>query len=497
MTTKTQAVRRSGPHFPIVLLSALGFALSGAGCTPDVPQEVAPGFVELQFDPSATPPLAYQPTLLVTNEETGLLDFAAAGIVITSPPPACQTEGNVVPLAACEFYWYMEQLDGFPTLTPGSTPVSKPIDVATVTVPGNLYVQSMLGTSGPVTDLTVTYEADTATLDFDPAAGWDIGALYGVAIRGYVSGIKDTAGEEAVKSIIYVLLSQDNPLTCGITSATDPALLSCEFYSLFSSDARFVDANGKPNDAAIFATLAQLEQLRELYKGQSALPFDLWSFFENPETADMPPDQVAILWAFRTHTSSVIELNPAKGLVPDITSPTEIRLKPKGPIQASTLSAFSLGNPGGTVILVDATAYLSGNLLAALPAFTVTYAEGDIVLTTDAALTAGDQYIIVVTNEVEGKPGVPIVPSPVTVFLRTRGELVDDFSKCASDPPTAAPLVPGLKSADACQLEAGRQQLKALLDAQTVIDITKTADRPNGLTREIVAYLFAFEYTAQ
>ena len=211
----------------------------------------------------------------------------------------------------------------------------------------------------------------------------------------------------------------------------------------------------------------------------------------------MPADEVGILWAFRTHTSSVIELNPNAGMAPVVTNPREIRVTPKGPINADTLKPFSLADVAGDVFLLDGTAFAAGNTIAALPTFTVSYTGGDIVFTLDADLIDGDQYILVVTSEVEGKPGKPIVPSPVTVFLRTRGPLVDNFDLCTNSPPTATPLAPGLKTADACQLEAGRQQFQALLDNDQVKGLTTNANRPNGLTRELVAYLYGFGYTAQ
>jgi hypothetical protein len=135
----------------------------------------------------------------------------------------------------------------------------------------------------------------------------------------------------------------------------------------------------------------------------------------------------------------------------------------------------------------------------ALPAFTPTFANGELVLTlTSATLVDGDQYAVLLTTEVHGKPDKPIVPSPVTVFLRTRGELVDDFALCAAAPPTATALVPGLSGAEACELEAGRQQFQALLDNDLIIGATTVPGfRPGGLTRELTAYLYGFLYTAQ
>ena len=508
MTTKTQAVPRSGSHgrLPIVFLAVLSMAaLPGAGCTPDIPQEAVPAFVELQFDPSSTPPKSYEPTLLVTNQETGLLDFSLAGMVIPADPLECQTQ-TALSVAACEFYWYLQQLDGFPTLTPARTPVSAPIDLGTVTVPKNLFIYEFLRGESPVTDGTVGYDADEGFLTFDPNKGWELGGLYLVAVRGYADGIKDTEGNEAVKSIIYVLLQQDTSLTCDAATA-DAISESCAYYSLFAGDARFSSLPPAEMKAAIGATLVQLEQLREVYKGEMGLPINVWEQVDSLGT--MPANEVGILWAFRTHTASVIELNPNAGMAPVVTSTKEIRVTPKGPIVADTLKPFSLADFTGNVFLLDGNAFLTGDLIAALPTFTVSYTGGDIVLTMDADLVDGDQYILLVSNEVEGKPGKPIVPSPVTVFLRTRGALVDDFAGCPAQPaptcpptapptetPTAKPLVPGLKAADACQLEAGRQQFVALFGDPQVAALTTNANRPNGLTRELAAYLYGFTYCA-
>jgi hypothetical protein len=505
MTRDTQAVRRSealagaraGARWRLAtgLLTALAVAaVTGAGCTPDIPSQPVPAFVELQFDPSSTPPKSYEPTLLITNAETGLLDFSAAGIEIPADVLECQTQ-TALSLAACEFYWYMEGLDGFPTLTPARTPVSAPIDLATATVPGNVFIYEFLRGQSPFTDIDVTYDADTGYLVADPATGWDINGLYFVAVRGYAGGVKDTAGNEAVKSIIYVLLQQDNPLTCGVTSVDDPALEDCAYYGLFTGDARFNTLPPAEMKPAIYATLAQLEQLRALYKGESELPFSVWDQVD--ELGQMPANEVGILWAFRTHTASVIESNPAKGLGPVIPNPRQVRIGVKGQIQADTLTSFGLANSNGSVFLLDGTAFAAGNIAVALPNFTTTFTGSELVLDVDSDLVEGDQYVLLFTTQVEGKPGVPLVPSPVTVFLRTRGELVEDYAVCGTDPTAAVPLVPGLKGPDACQLEAGRTGLLALLDDPLVATATAGADRPNGLQREMIAYIYGFTYTAQ
>jgi hypothetical protein len=524
MTTHQQAVRRSDPPrlLSTVLVLLLGTAaLAGVGCTPDVPNESPSPFFELQFDPSATPPLSYQPTMLVTDEATQRLDFSVAGIDVPADVKDCQTQ-TTLPVAACEFYWYMEQLDGWPTLVPGSTPVSAPVNLATVTLPENLFVyESMRGQAPLATaEVDLGYDADTGYLTFDPKAGWDIGGLYLVAIRGYENGIKGTDGSEAVKSIIYALLQQEDSISCDATTV-DEVEESCAFYSLFAGDPRFseeVYPDPTERHAAIAGTLLQLEYLRQLYQGAlpGGLPVNLWNVMA--QRAQMPKEEVGILWAFRTHTASVVELNPTKGMVPEV-SATEIHLKVKGTIDTSTVQAFSFMNTSGNVFLLDITAFAAGDTGGALPAFTAAYGSGEIVLTLGAPLVDGHQYALVLTNEITNvnanhpdQPGQPIVASPVTVFLRSHGALVDDYAGCPAATPmtcpptaptapttpiTAQSLLPNISVAEACQLEDGRQQFLALFDDPTIKGATTNENRPDGLTRELVAYMYGFKYCAQ
>jgi hypothetical protein len=487
--------RTPRPHH-LSILAALGALLLWVGgCTPDIPTDSVPSVVELQFDPSATPPKSYEPTALIVDPVTRKLDFSAAGVDVPADIAGCQ-DWPADQIAQCEFYWYLEQLDGFPTLTPGKVPVSAPLDLATVTVPDNLFVYEFMHGTAPVTDLTVSYDDAAGVLEFDPNHGWDIGGVYFVGVRGYAHGVKGVNGEEAVASIIYVLLKQDSSLTCGATTA-DEISEDCAYYSLFASDARFSGLPPAEQKAAIGATLLQLEALRATYKGlvPEFMPFNLWDQVET--LGNMPPEEVAILWAFPIHSNPVVELNPDLGMVPEISGTNEVRFKAKGTLDPATLKPFAIGAGDGTVFLLNATAFLSNDLGNALPTFTVGYVDGDIVVTTDAPLIDGNTYIALLTNEITSTNGKPLVPSPGTVLLRTRGTLVDDIAGCASTPPTAVSLVSGVSPALACQSEEGRLQFQALLDDDLVKSLTTTAARPNGLTREMVAYLYGFEYTAQ
>jgi hypothetical protein len=424
-------------------LTALGLstALLGPGCMPDIPRRTSAPFVELEFDPSATPAKSFEPTSLIMNSSTRLIDFSEAGIDVPGVPEdpsepvdpnACQ-EQTELSVAQCEFYQYLERLDGFPTLTPGKTPVSAPIALSTVTLPGNLFIYD-INAAKTVTDVAVAFDSETSSLTFDPTGGWDVGGLYVVGIRGYKKGLKSDDGAEAVASVIYALLKQERSLTCGATAAArvDP---TCDFYSLFSTDPSFSKLSPSEMRKAIGETLLQLEQLRQLYRGQIAdMPVNLWDIIARK--ANMPKDEVAIAWLFQTHTASVIELDPTRGMAPRVISASEIRLKVKGSINAETISPFSLDNLSGTVFLLNVgKLQVDPSDPAALPPFEPAYRDGDVILTAtdpDNLFIEGDTYAFLLTTEVTDASGNPLVPSPVTVLLRSRGELAGCSSRSYS-----------------------------------------------------------------
>ena len=90
----------------------------------------------MEFDLTATPPRAPQPTFLVVNPQTGLIDFSLAG---TPLPDDCATQ-TALTQAQCQFDQWLQTLNGFPTVTPASAPASAPLDPATLTLGQNVVV---------------------------------------------------------------------------------------------------------------------------------------------------------------------------------------------------------------------------------------------------------------------------------------------------------------------------------------------------------------------
>jgi hypothetical protein len=473
-------------RLPSAWLAALG-PLCSAACAPDVPNEPPPAFVEFQFDPSAMPAKSSAPTSLVMNANTGLIDLSAAGIDVpaTGDATACQDQ-TAMPVAQCEFYQYLETLDGFPTLTPGTTPTSAALDLGSVTLPDTLFVYD-LRHKRAINDAAITFDPQAHQLKFDPPAGWEIGGAYAVGVRGYGHGVTRDDGAEAVSSIIYALLKSEESLTCGASSA-EQIDVACPTYRLFASDPRFASLEPAAQHAAIAQNMLQLEQLRTYYRGESAgMPVDLWATLAS--AGSMPKSEVAIGWFFGIHSASVFELNPKSGLVPNIVSPSEIRLALKGTLDAAGLQPFSLQNPAGTVFLFDVDK-LQQNATdpRALPAFKPALSDGQLVLTaTDAGnpFIAGDTYAVLLTTELTDVDKKPIVASPVSVLLRSRGPLVDA---------NGVSQVSGFSDADAQQLEQGRLQFAKLLDDPLIRAATTSPARPDGLTREQLTYLYGFPF---
>ena len=461
----------------------LGASLALCACMPDVPQEAAPRFVELQFDPSGNPARTFEPTSLVMNSETGLIDLSSAGIDV---PESCASARDMSE-AQCEFYQYLERLDGFPTLIGGKTPSSRMLDLSSITRPRNLFIYDVKN-EDTVSDVMVSFDADTKELLFDPPRGWDVGSTYVIGVRGYGQGVRDTRGAPAVASTIYTLLKRDTSLTCGATSA-ESIDLSCDAYALLEGDASFAKLPAAERHRAIAENLLQLEQLRLFYRGEDpSAPLDTWGILAN--VGRMPKQEVAIAWNFQTHSRSVIELDPQRGLVPSIVSGSEIRVNVKGSLNASTLSPFSLAKAEGTVFLFNVDKLQVDPLdPAALPPFSARLTNNQIIITPDDASNSfidGDTYALLMTDELTDTRGRPLVASPVTVLLRSRGALTN--SKGVSQ-------VGGVDDDSAQALEEGRSQFAALLDDPLIRAGTTSAARPTGLVRERLVYLFGFTFT--
>ncbi|MDJ0765492.1 MAG: hypothetical protein QNJ97_21100 [Myxococcota bacterium] len=448
--------------FPLLIV--MGLALTWAvTCTPDIDQDPMPQFATMAFDQeSGRIPM---PTSLLINPQTGRIDFGTFGIDV--PLDCLNLPPDGMPAAECEFFQYLESLDGWPTVIPASAPSSDPIDMATVTLsPPNATLIAAGSQGQPLMP-------DTVEVRFDPAAnelvvearnGWDIGTDYVFAVQGYDNGIQAQGGLRMISSIIFSLLKKDESLTCDAASveALDD---TCHYFEL---------AAGMYPDTPELAKeyLFLLEKIRQGY-ADSGL-WDLVDLFGWTKEA------VAVIWSFRTHSNPVVELNPDLGMVPIVEQENNIIALPvKGAIDPTTLTAHGLLNPSGSVLLLNLTELEAGNFLGGLPLFTPSVDSSRIVLTATLPLDEGDLYGVVLRNSIADTSGRPLVPSPLSALLRSRGPLVDAQGHT---------LVPLISDAEAQEAESARLTLAELLDNPDLGSMT------NDMQREDIAFVYAFVY---
>jgi hypothetical protein len=418
-------------------------------CTPDVGTDAPPAVME--FETTASPPRVPEPTHVIINPGTRKLDFSLAGI---SVPADCAAQ-MAMPQAQCEFYQYLQTLDGYPTVTPARAPTSAALDPATLTAQNVVVIDAVA--RQVVTDVRVTFDPVNRYVVIVPAAGWSPGHLYVIGVRGYASGVKAAGDREVVASVPYYLLKQDGSISCG---ATTPAAVpdACPAFQLLASSMDPDVARG---------SVVQLEMLRGSYA----------TFMTTELLAGLggiPKEELAIYWAFPAHSAPVAELDPTAGKVPQQMGSNVLRVAVKGTLDPATLKATTATIPG-TVTLLDLTAAAGSNLVAGLPPFDVTYDAGAIVLTTRQPLVAGHQYGVFLSTGVTSTDGKGLVPSPVSVLLAARGHLVDGAGKSQ---------VSAVGDADAAQLEVGRAGLADLFDNPLIQALT-------GLDRARLAYVFA------
>ncbi len=472
-TGRTDAMK----HFRrTTLLTLLPLLLPLAACEPDIQLEDPPAF--MQFDTESEPTRTPEPNAVVINPDTGLIDFGVLGQWLPTYPEDCQNQPSI-PVATCEFNVYLETLDGFPTVSTFTAPVSTALDMSSVVLGETVVVLDDRGNQ--VMDVDVSFDASTNKLVFDRADGWDIGRTYVVAVRGYDNGVRAADGRRVVASSVYYLLKQEESL---VTCAPDPQELpadeqilnpQCKWYELMVQNY---------GEAAAPETLRTLETLRLAFLQQR-----LWDAVQ--VVGQMPKDEVAIVWAVPIHSASVAELNPDTGKVPIAASDDTILLRVKGTVDPATLKAFDmLDGSHATVILLNLTALAAEDMLNGFPAFTVQWNTTENAIQINAAqpLVDGTLYGLILTGPardedapragVKDAQGRPLVPSPVPVLLRSRGPVVDSQGHS---------VVSVLDDAQAAELEAGRLQLKDLLDNEMFMGLA-------NLTRENIIYLYGFEW---
>jgi hypothetical protein len=449
--------RRRIRHAAAAAAGALA-AVAGLACTPDVGSNPVP--TAMQFDLTATPPRAPQPTALIIDQQTGHINFALAGTPI---PDDCSMQ-QVLPEAQCLFDQWLQTLNGFPSVTTASAPASGPLDPATLTLGAGQNVVVVGATQNVVAtpaELAVGFDDPSTSVTIAPLQPWALGEFYWAGVRGYANGVRDAAGGEVVGSPTMALLKQEEPLTCG---ATDPAHVDphCPGFE--------VVAQGSPPGADPGMQLFQLDAIRSSYFAGSA--------FGLMEGAGLPKDEIAVLWGFPIHTNSVPLLAPGTPAVPHVPAANLILVGVQGAVDPATVSAFVVRAQNGPVVVMDLTAAAMGDLNAGFPPVGAAYREDlhAIAIQAQAPFPAGHQIGLFFTNGIKSPDGAPLVASPVSVLLSLSARLLDSSGRS---------VISGVSDSDASLLEAGRAALQPLLDNPIFTPLT-------GVSRANLVYCYAF-----
>jgi len=436
--------------------TAAALAALAAACTPDVGSNPVP--TAMQFDLTATPPRVPQPTALIVNQQTGLIDFSLAG---TPLPPDCATQ-TVLPEAQCQFDQWLQTLNGFPSLSPASAPASGPLDKSTLTLGGNVVVVAK-GTGPATAGFDVSFDTASTSVTVTPQGPLTLGELYFMGVRGYGNGVRDAAGGEVVGSPTVALLKQDDDLTCG---AADPSQIgpTCAAFRVAAQGATTPE-----QVAAAQQQLAQLEGIRTTYAAAG---------FAALAVGGLPKEEVATFWGFPIHTNSVPLLVPNTAATPHVPTGDQILIGVQGPVDPTTVSAFVVRQQNGPVVVMDLAAAAAGDLNAGFPPVAAVYLANlqAIAIQFQTPFPAGHPIGIFLTHDIKSPDKQPLVASPVSILLTLTAPLVDTAGHST---------VSGIGDANAAALEAGRQMLGPLLDNPIFTPLT-------GVSRANLVYAYAF-----
>jgi hypothetical protein len=440
----------------LVAVQAASVALVPA-CTPDIDTDPQPEVME--FDPASG--RVAEPSFAVINPVTRLIDLSLGGITV---PPEC-TPTTLPSQAQCEFLQYLQSLDGFPTSSAARTPASAALDPVSLTAQNVAAFD--LATMRPLTaQVTVVFDPVSRYLQVAPMRSWAPGSFVWIGVRGYANGVR-AGGKEVVASLAYNLLKREESLACqpaaetcavAVVPAAIPA--TCPYFQLLAQQMA---------PAAAQANIAQLEQLRCAIRNT----FHGWEALA--ALGGIPKAEAAMLWGFPTHSSPVIELDPAAGLVPQVVPPSEIRLAVNGELDPATVNAYRLGQNEGSVYLLNVGALATNMIGAGFPSATATYAAGVISVKSVDPLPPG-AYAVIVSRSAKSPTGKALVPPPAVMLALARGPIVNA---------AGVSQVTSVSNAQAVQLEQGRLQLAPLVNDPMFAALTR-------LSRETIAYVFSF-----
>lgn len=421
-----------------------------------------------RFDPTAG--VLPTPTDLVADAATGLLSGIEANL------PASASAADL------ELAKFLATLDGYPKATTGTSTFKGKLDPQSLVLGTTVRIVDVTAGDAEVLDASLTYDAASDSMRLrPPAAGWQMGHSYGVALVGGAKGIRDEQGRAVIGSDAWALMrSRAALVTC--TDAKNP---DCKATLDVFPAASAVKAE---RVAEQFAAAIRAEAVRLHYK----------PMLDRLEAKGLAREDVALAFSFRVTDQVSMALDP-KAECPVAPSPNDLSIdSATGLVQAplcswmseayqelitsylNTLDGFPTGatahapvangqlDPatvtGVTVRVLDVTA--APSLVSTSAAYDS--ASNSLVIPSPAGgWLKGHRYAAVVVGGAGGvkdaSAGKAVVATDVFALMRSAASLVtcEDLAdrSCAS----TLTLTP-VELSDLLTLEAARRALKPVFD---------------------------------
>ncbi len=381
----------------------VALALLLAGCSLQLDPEVRVIRAIYDLEAGEIP----MPNDLVRDAEAGRLDLPVDDEDLTE--------------AKREFYTQLNTLDGWPTMFRLELSFSGPVSGDTV---DESTVQIWRWGEQPVREADATRalkKAGTVLTVEPPMTGWMAGTEYVVIVRGGEDGLRGRLNEEVVPDPSFFFVRMD-------TRLDDPA-----YEKAFPGDTR-----DERTESA-----EDLEEVRQELK-----PY--LDFFDK---VGYPREEIVVLWTFTTtrHAELVIDrpsqrvpipfdllLDPTTGLVDLPIHPEDSELRREIKRQVNGLDGFSISanltfeftkslDPS-SVTPRDIKLYEMDGLPREIPSDAWLLADGIhvVVEPLESPLAEKTTYALVVYDGLRGTDGLPVVPSPIGMFLRSENPIYED-----------------------------------------------------------------------
>jgi hypothetical protein len=419
-----------------------------AACSPDIPQNAAPGNVIVaEFDPAAVVPQVPTPNDLALT--TGKIVVPAA----PGDSPA-QTEFNTS---------YLGTLSGFPFESTATVSLSGALDPATVTASSVIAIDVTVSKTDPQSaSVTVkpAYDATRNVINVPPPGGaWTRAHQYAIALLAGPGGLKGAKDEPVIGSETWELVSSPSPL------------VDCPGGNLESPDCTLavdiIPSTVTDPTARLADQLQKALQLEPIRLGYAPL------LAEIEKQHDLARAQIPILWTFTIVDAGEVTFDPANDVIPF----------PNDVVRSTSTGLVNLPNPttGAPLTAADCAAATDMTLvlycgLNTLDGFSTLAAPISQNSSTDDAVEQGR---IDATTLVAGKT---VGLAPLASKAPTAEQTTPEFTPCLNC--LSSPKADGTPQTSPQELQ---WDLGAPLDEQTTYGAWVTGDVKDSKGKNVIA----------